>query len=286
MFSPRIRICPAIALLFCVAASMTAAADNWQLAQLPGEPEEEMHHHGHHEMMMNLPSGVSGVCAPQFTYGTGMRGPLHWPGVCNTGRMQAPIDISSTQKIPIPPLPPLQLSYQPVPLDIVNDCNHSQLKLRFPPNLWLKTARKPYRLSEIVFRAPGENAINGERPPMSLELVHLSPESTILVIEASVKSGRENPAISAILSHVPAPGQEQVTNEVKISAAELLPSDHGFYRFPGSLTAPVCNEGVTWFVLKHPIEMSEAQIAQLKKYYPANARPLQPLNHRPVIESE
>jgi carbonic anhydrase len=38
--------------------------------------------------------------------------------------------------------------------------------------------------------------------------------------------------------------------------------------------------------MKNPIEMSEAQIAEYKKYYYDSARPLQPLNNRPVVESE
>ncbi len=48
---------------------------------------------------------------------------------------------------------------------------------------------------------------------------------------------------------------------VKIDAADLLPADRSFYRYPGSLTTPICNEVVTWVVMKNQIEFSEAQIA-------------------------
>jgi carbonic anhydrase len=37
--------------------------------------------------------------------------------------------------------------------------------------------------------------------------------------------------------------------------------------------------------MKKPIEMSEAQIAQYKKYYHNTARAVQPLGERPVVES-
>jgi carbonic anhydrase len=40
-----------------------------------------------------------------------------------------------------------------------------------------------------------------------------------------------------------------------------------------------------WYLMKNPIEMSAAQIAQYKKYYHNTARPLQPVNERPVVES-
>ena len=274
-------LCLLTMLVSCLPVSIHAASTNCQAAE-PPEKVEYQHSHG---MDMNIPSGASDKCEPKFTYADGLHGPNHWEGVCNTGRMQTPIDITKTEKISIPPLPPLEFSYQPAELDVVNDCNKYQLKIRFPDNSWLKVARKPYRLSEIDFHEPSENAVNGKRSPMSIELVHLSPESTFLVIEVPVVVGKENPVINTLWQHIPAAGREDVTKSVKINAMDLLPADHGFYRFPGSLTIPICNEGVKWFLMKHPIEMSDAQIARYKKYYHDTARPLQPLNDRPVVES-
>jgi carbonic anhydrase len=249
-------------------------------------PEKAMPHQHKHSMDMNVPSGASDTCEPNFTYDDGPLAPNRWQGVCNTGRMQAPIDITRSEKISIPPLPPLEMKYQSADLDMVNDCNHYLIKLRFPPNQWLKYNRKPYRLSEVTFHEPGETAVNGKRPPMSLQLVHLSPEATLLVIEVPVVVGKENPVIKALWEHIPGSGKEQTVENVKINVTDLLPADHGYYRFPGSLTHPLCNEGVTWFLLKNSIEMSVAQIAQYKKYYHTTARPLQALNDRPVVESQ
>ena len=253
-----------------------------QVAQPP--EKHQQHQHGH-SMDMNIPSGASDKCEPKFTYDDGPLSPSHWQGVCNAGHSQSPLDITSTKKMPIPPLAPLEFHYQPAELDMVNDCNHYLIKVRFPVNQWLKVARKPYRLSEIDFHAPGENAVKGKRPPMSLQLVHLSPEATFLIIEVPVVAGKENPAIKTLWEHIPQPGKEQVTEGVKINAMDLLPADHGFYSFRGSLTTPACNEGVLWFLMKNPIEMSEEQIAQYKKYYHNSARPLQSLGERPVVES-
>jgi carbonic anhydrase len=55
--------------------------------------------------------------------------------------------------------------------------------------------------------------------------------------------------------------------------------------YTGSLTAPPCTEGVTWFVLKTPVEISPAQIAAFAKRYPHDVRPVQPLNGRVVKAS-
>ncbi|HEV2992498.1 MAG TPA: carbonic anhydrase family protein [Candidatus Angelobacter sp.] len=252
-----------------------------QAAQLPPSHSEHAH-----ATNMNLPSGVTDKCDPQFTYEDGPHGPSHWEGVCTTGQMQAPIDIKDPEIVPIPPLPPLQFSYQPADLDMVNDCNNYFVKLRFPTNRWLKYRRKPYRLSEIRFREPGETAVDGKRPPMALQFVHLSPETTILIIEVPVVVGKENPVIKKLWQHIPKGGKENKVADIKVNPMDLMPVDHGYYRFPGSLTTPICNEGVQWFLMKHPIEMSQAQINQYRKYYHDTARPLQPLNSRPLVESK
>jgi carbonic anhydrase len=236
-------------------------------------------------MEMNIPSGASDKCEAKFTYESGPLGPEHWGGVCSAGLSQSPVDIATAKKMPIPPLAALEFHYQPAELDMVNDCNHYLIKARFPNNQWLTVARKPYRLSEIDFHAPGENAVKGKRPVMSLQLVHLSPEATFLIIEVPIVEGKENPVIKTLWDHIPAGGKEQVTSDIKLNVMDLLPADHGFYAFRGSLTNPVCNEGVSWFVLKHPIEMSASQIAQYQHYYHDTARPLQNLGQRLVDES-
>jgi carbonic anhydrase len=269
--------------VFWFPVSLQAAPGGCQAAQPPEKASQQQHQHGH---QMNVPSGASETCEPKFTYEIGPHGPEHWGSVCNSGHSQSPVDITKTEKMASPPLAPLEFHYQTADLDMVNDCNHYLIKVRFPGNLGLKVAKKPYRLSEIGFHEPGENAVNGKRPPMSLELVHLSPEATFLIIEVPIVVGKENAAIKLLWDHIPEPGKESKVGGVKINAMDLLPGDHGYYSYRGSLTHPVCNEGVAWYVLKNPIEMSEAQIAQYKKYYHDTARPLQPLNGRPVTETK
>lgn len=235
---------------------------------------------------MNVPSGASEKCEPKFTYEAGPNGPENWGGVCKTGHSQSPVNITKTEKLTSPPLSPLEFHYQPVDLDMVNDCNHYLIKVRYPGNLGLKVAKKPYRLSEIDFHEPGEHSVNGKRPAMSFEMIHLSPEATYLIIEVPIVVGKENPVIKTVWEHIPEPGKEQKVEGVKINAMDLLPADHSYYSYRGSLTNPLCNEGVLWFVLKTPIEMSEAQIDEFKKHYQDTARPLQPLNERPVTETK
>jgi len=66
----------------------------------------------------------------------------------------------------------------------------------------------------------------------------------------------------------------------------LLPSDLGYYTFPGSLTTPPCSENVTWFVLKQPVTVSAAEIQRFEKLYRHNARPTEPTYDRVVLETK
>jgi carbonic anhydrase len=55
--------------------------------------------------------------------------------------------------------------------------------------------------------------------------------------------------------------------------------------YSGSVTAPPCTEGVKWFVLKTPVQLSIAQIHSFARLYPDDVRAVQPLNGRTVLES-
>lgn len=274
-----------LALCFCCfSLFLTAPSGTGQIVQPPEKLEPGQHgQHGnqeHHHLHMVLGEET---CGPKFTYDAGPLGPSHWPELCSTGKMQAPIDIQHSAKLRIDDL---KFNYKPVDLDIINDCNRYRILVKFPDNYWLTVGKKPYFLSELHFREPGENAVNGKRPRMSVQLVHFSVEGVFLIIEVPIVSGRENPVIKTLWQNIPAPGKENKVQGTKINPMDLLPADHSFYRFPGSLTTPICNEVVNWYVLKNPIEMSEAQIAEYTAHYHDTARPLQPLNGRPVSERQ
>src|SRR5260370_17293845 len=270
--------------VLCFSICVTAPASICQVAQPPEKVEPGQHgQHGkqeHHHLHIVLGEEK---CDPEFTYEEGPQGRTRWLGLCNTGKMQAPIDIQHAEKLRIYGL---KFNYQPADLDIINDCNQYRILVKFPDNYWLTVGKKPYFLTELHFREPGENAVNGQRPRMSIQLVHFSPEGVFLIIEVPVKAGKENPVIKTLWEHIPAPGKENKVDGVKINPTDLLPANHTFYRFPASLPTPICNQVVYWYVMKNPVELSEAQIAEYAKHYHNKARPLQPLDGRPVTEPQ
>jgi len=84
-------------------------------------------------------------------------------------------------------------------------------------------------------------------------------EGVFLIIEVPIVAGKENPGGQDFVEAYSGPGKENKVNGVKINPTDLLPADRSFYRFPGSLTTPICNEVATWYVMRNPIELSETR---------------------------
>jgi carbonic anhydrase len=101
-----------------------------------------------------------------------------------------------------------------------------------------------------------------------------------------LKAGRANTTIQQIWEHMPTTqGKEEEIPGVELDPSGLLPSQGAYYMYMGSITAPPCTEGVTWFVLQTPVEISLEEINAFAKLYPHDVRPIQPLNGRVVKQS-
>ena len=74
-------------------------------------------------------------------------------------------------------------------------------------------------------------------------------------------------------------------DSVMVDVEALLPDNRTYYRYDGSLTTPPCSEGVKWFVLETPVELSAAQIAAFRSVLSGNSRPVQALNGRAITET-
>ena len=96
-----------------------------------------------------------------------------------------------------------------------------------------------------------------------------------------IHGGAENAAYAPVMSNLPAKESAAVTVPgVMIDADDLIPADHEYWNYHGSLTTPPCSEGVNWLLMTNPLEMSEAQIDAYMKIYDNNYRPIQDFNDR------
>lgn len=218
----------------------------------------------------------------------GSDGPDHWgdlePGfaTCKAGMHQSPIDIKDAKESE---LAPIHFDYKLSPLRIVN--NGHTIRVNYEPGSSITVNGISLPLVQFHFHHKSETEIGGQKYDMELHLVHQdSAAGRTTVVAVLIKSGNENALLRDLLSHASQKiGEEVEKKKIVINAADFLPADQNYYVFDGSLTIPPCGEPVKWYVLKTPIEASPAQIAAFAKLYPDNARPVQPLNGREVLES-
>jgi carbonic anhydrase len=217
----------------------------------------------------------------------GQAGPSHWGDLepqfapCKNGHHQSPVDIRATQKTD---LAAIRFDYKPVPLHIVD--NGHTILITYAPGSSIRIGDKQYDLQQFHFHRPSEDEINGKRSEMELHLVHVAQDGSVAVVAVLLRKGEDNPLVDELWGDLPKTrGQEQILKNVQINAVDLLPADRRYYTFSGSLTTPPCTENVTWYVLKHPITVSPAEIEKFSRLYRHDARPTQPLNGRLVQES-
>jgi carbonic anhydrase len=219
---------------------------------------------------------------------SGETGPEHWGelnpeySACSQGKTQSPVNIGKT---PPTKLPRIEFNYRPSALAVVN--NGHTIQVNYPAGSKIVLDGKSYDLVQFHFHHVSETTINGQHWPLEGHLVHKSKDGNLVVVAVLFGEGRANPAIKELWSHLPKEEeQESKPAGVEVSASQLLPENHTYYTFPGSLTTPPCTEGVTWLVLSHKMTASKQQIDAFAALYPDNYRPVQPLNGRAILLSK
>jgi carbonic anhydrase len=226
-----------------------------------------------------------------WDYSEGPRGPAHWGALdadyalCNSGRAQSPVAITATRKSE---LPPLSFEYHGAPLPFVTN-NGAAIRVDYQDPAgsgdFLTVDGKRYQLQQFHFHRPSEEHVHGRQYDMVLHLMHRAADGDIAAVAVLLRRGRANAGVQQIVAHMPAHAGLQALSGVVLDPRAMLPAQLAYYRYDGSQTAPPCSEGVRWFVLKAPVDVSAAQIRAFAAIYPHDVRPLQPLNGRTILES-
>jgi carbonic anhydrase len=142
-----------------------------------------------------------------------------------------------------------------------------------------------YQLVQFHFHHPSEHTVNGEPAAMEIHFVHKDAAGNLAVVGVLLVEGEaDNQAYASVFTHLPAEESEPQTSDIKVNAADMLPESRTFYTYTGSLTTPPCTQGVRWLLLTEPIELSAAQLAAFNAIFEHNARPVQPLNDRDLLQ--
>ncbi|MGB3642024.1 MAG: carbonic anhydrase [Rivularia sp. (in: cyanobacteria)] len=216
----------------------------------------------------------------------GEKGPENWGTLsedfyaCQSGASQSPVNLQSAVDAD---LPPLKINYKDTPLRIIN--NGHTIKVNYQPESILTLDGEPYELLQFHFHHPSEHKVDGVALPMELHLVHKNKKGDLAVVGVFLKKGESNPTLQKIWRSLPIKeNREQTVSNVNINAADLLPENKDYYRYFGSLTTPPCSETVNWIVLKEPVEISLQQVKKFAQIFPMNARPVQIVKRRFLLE--
>jgi carbonic anhydrase len=215
-------------------------------------------------------------------------GPDHWDSLkseytaCSTGKMQSPINISDGLEVSASKI---KFNYQVTNLTILNNGHTVQVDYRKGSNILVNGQR--FDLLQFHFHTPSEHLVDGKKYPVEMHLVHKNAEGSLAVVGVMMEPGKKNIALAEVIPHLPEHAGEPVhIGSVAINARDFLPQNATYNHYKGSLTTPPCSEGVSWFVLTKPIQVSTAQIKKFSTIMGENAQPAQSKHHRLVISEK
>ncbi|MCZ6509068.1 MAG: carbonic anhydrase family protein [Alphaproteobacteria bacterium] len=221
-----------------------------------------------------------------WTY-SGSNGPDSWGSVsakfaaCGDGTTQSPINLTAAHAAGNS-AGNIDFAYQPTQLRIVN--NGHTVQVNYSGGSTMTVEGETFDLLQFHFHAPSEHAIDGKLADMEMHMVHRNAAGELGVVGVLMNIGAENLALGEIWQHMPREATpERLKNRNVVNARDFLPHNANYYRYMGSLTTPPCSEGVNWFVMADPIEVSREQVEQFAGVFGATNRPVQEVNNRLVL---
>lgn len=250
---------------------------------------------------------LHGVKTADWSY-QGEHGPDKWPGLCQTGKYQSPIDIvlKNAVKKDLGDLKYIRYnaSYSG---KVINNGHTIQIQLSNaqPIQLEGEYLSSKYSLEQLHFHWDAEHTLDSFRYPLEMHLVHYDQQYANVSVASQHKNGvaviaiffqlttEDNQVLKPILK-----ATEQVSAWVgssstslrdKLTLDSLLPERNTtYYTYEGSLTTPNCQEAVVWFVMAKPLTISEKQlnifhnVSSPEGVLKSNYRPIQAIGDRKV----
>jgi len=247
------------------------------------------------------------------------KGGADWTGTCATGQAQSPINIETAKTVCVRHGEDTARAYRidfhyaeaVQNLSLVNSGN----TIRVRGDLGFVTLGgcnpcngQEYRVKQFQFRTPSEHTIDTTAAKagnyaMELQIVHQKVGSTkkndlvtvSIFFYVQPEGGFPNSFLDNLnWSSLPkSKGQSTVlTGGVNLRKLDEALVKAEYYTYKGSLTTPTCDETNTWFIMKTPLGMTQAQLDAIQAIFQKNKdfaggngnnRVVQPLGTRQVV---
>lgn len=222
-----------------------------------------------------------GVEVKNFGYGP-LDGPFNWASLaaeneaCKTGKNQSPINIDDSVSVmtekPVINIPEQEVEFENLGTTIEVIVNGTTT-----------VAGSDFRLVQFHMHTPSEHHVNGEYHPLEVHMVHQGvADNTKLAVVAlmfQVASGESSSIIKSLASSVSAiskPGTKTtIAGGIDFTDVLAKVSSSDILQYTGSLTTPPCAEGVTFMIVKDPLDISVADFNSIKSVVKFNARFIQ-----------
>jgi carbonic anhydrase len=222
------------------------------------------------------------ITEPIWTY-SGESGPADWSGLdssyaaCAVGRRQSPVDLSAAVT---GERGDLGVSYHLNRLTFTD--MHRTLRVTAEPGGVLTYLGEQYEFVELHFHAPSEHAFSGAHSDLEAHFVHAAADRSLAVVGVLFSEAEGHHRVDDLLTSIPPESGGSMASERLTDIQGLIPLSSRRYRYTGSLTTPPCTEGVEWIVMQEVQPVGRNALAAFTDRYPANNRPVQPLNDRVI----
>ncbi|KAI8937822.1 hypothetical protein NX059_005515 [Plenodomus lindquistii] len=216
-----------------------------------------------------------------FGYGP-LNGPFNWASLepeneaCKTGTNQSPINIDASITVasekPVMNIPAGEVEFENLGTTIEVIVNGTT-----------SFAGSDFQLVQFHMHTPSEHHLNGEYHPLEVHMVHQGvadpTQLAVVALMFEVAEGESSTIIRSLSESVPkiaTPGTK-VAIEGGIDFSDVLSKieSSDVLQYSGSLTTPPCAEGVTFLIVKDPLDISVADFNSIKSVVKFNSRFIQ-----------
>jgi carbonic anhydrase len=123
--------------------------------------------------------------------------------------------------------------------------------------------KQDYKLVEFHVRLPSEHSINGEISKAAIHFIHQNENDQIAIVAVMLKIGKSNEIIKNLVATYNKSDAEKFAIEDG-NLMSLVPTNTDYYYHSGNVTTPPCTkDGVSWYVMQNPVELSKEEMASL-----------------------
>ncbi len=160
--------------------------------------------------------------------------------------------------------------------DVEKERKDYVMRINFFNKDFLTRGKKKYFLRYLEFHHPSEHLVKSKPHSMELEIIHKSEDEQFLILGIFLELGKENVKFDKLIDLL-----SDKNSETNFDLSQIVKDNDKMFFYDGSFTTPPCKEGVKWYVMQKPIEISKGQMDKIIKsgiLTKSNARPAQKYN--------